>query len=470
MVGEAMRGWIALASILGALFVIASSARAEDPKLEINELRLAVATVSDPDFPPLEPEVAKHALDLASIEFAKRFNVSRPTFELENEFTISGFLGEYALPVDPRCKPSYDARYRGGGRSELDRYKSQAIKFLQKWPLESLLGFIDESERIKIKTYDDVYEQYARRYVRTVDAMKGLKTPSGSPLVEPGRSARRSSVAWLCAFLRQTDYDVVLTNTFILADLLTEPQPHAVFGKAKIGGIATRSPARTALDGQALLATTFGIDTTLKEFAELPADPPDSTESAASLEKKQSERQGERAKILGVYLLAHEIGHAVFGIPDNFDHPKGCLMASRPAFTYRDGLKELEANPAPCPRCRPYVEARAAYDRATRLFKEERYAPAAAAAMTAANLLPQQFHGGRKHRMAQIIVLASKSYRALGKEDRVRSLVRIAHDLDPTSEEVAELWRASGIDAGSTRAIAPARTASTASAARARHP
>src|SRR5438094_9549575 len=97
-------------------------------RLEISEVQLAVAIVEDPDFPPIEPELAKRSLDLASAEFAKRFSVPAPTFTITNEFTLSGFLGEYALPVDPRCKPLYDARYRGGGETRRAPRKQVAMK------------------------------------------------------------------------------------------------------------------------------------------------------------------------------------------------------------------------------------------------------------------------------------------------------------------------------------------------------
>jgi tetratricopeptide (TPR) repeat protein len=420
---------------------------ADPPALDVSPFKLTVAIVQDPDFPPIEPELAKRALDLAAAEFGGRFSVPSPTFEIAGEYTVSGFLGEYALPVDPRCKPLYEARYHGKGEAELAAHKPAAIRFFQKWPLPSLLGFFDETERASIKTYDDVYEHYKKRYVRTIESMSQLRTPTGSPLVEPDKSARRSFVAWTCALLRQKDFDVVLTNTFILADLLTEPHPHAVFGKAKIGGIAARSPARRVLDGQALLATTFGIDTKLRELAELPDGP-------ASIE--------ERARILGIYLLAHEISHAVFGIPDVFDHPKGCLMTTRPGFTYRDGLKELEENPSPCPRCRPYVEARAAFDRAQRLFGEERFEAAVAAATGALKLLPEQFHGGRKKRMAEIVLVASKAYFELGKSKQATSLAQRALELDPSSEDLAALWSKTTMQASATRELAAIPTSTAA--------
>jgi hypothetical protein len=409
-------GWVAIATP-----AIGSAQSPAEPA----PLTLKIAIVQDPDFPPVDRELVTRALELASREFASRFAAEAPRFDVVNEYTISGFLGAYALPVDPQCRPRYDARYRGGGPAELDRHKKAALKFFQKWELDALIGFIDPSERAGVKTYEDVYSYYLKKYSRTVDAMRGLKTPAGTPLVEPERSARRSFVAWTCALLRQKDYDIILTNAFMLADLMSEPHPHSVFGKAKIGGIATRSPARTALGGQALLATTFGIDTTLKEFAELPGAP-------ATFD--------ERAKILGIYLLAHEVAHAVFGIPDVFDHPLGCVMTSRPGATYRDGLAELEAHPEVCSKCRPYVEARQAQDRAERLFAEGSHASALAAVMRSVKLMPTQYHGSKKRRMAQLMVIAAKIYAAQGQTKSSERMAVQARDLDPTSPDVAALF------------------------------
>ncbi|MCK6550830.1 hypothetical protein L6R52_33645 [Myxococcota bacterium] len=441
--------WVARALFATLAAMSPGAALASEP------LTLKIAIVQDPDFPPVERELVTRALELASREFASRFGADAPRFDVVNEYTVAGFLGAYALPVDPQCRPRYDARYRGGGPAELDRHKAAALKFFQKWELDALIGFIDASERAGVKSYEDVYAYYSKKYSKTVDAMRGLKTPAGTALVEPDKSARRSFVAWTCALLRQKDYDIILTNAFMLADLMSEPHPHSVFGKAKIGGIATRSPARTALGGQALLATTFGIDTTLKEFAELPGAP-------ATFD--------ERAKILGIYLLAHEVAHAIFGIPDVFDHPLGCVMTSRPGATYRDGLAELEAHPEVCSKCRPYVEARQAQERAERLYAEGSYPSALSAVMRSVKLMPAQYHGSKKKRMAQLMVLAAKIYAAQGQTKSSERMAIQARDLDPTSPDVAALFErptlaTSNRDLAGTSTVTAPRT-STATQAR----
>ena len=279
-----------------------------------------------------------------------------------------------------------------------------------------MLGFIDEKELARIETYDDIWSYYVAHYTRTVESMRSLKTNAGTPLVEPNKSRLRSFAAWMCALRLQRQYDVVITNAFILADLMDEPHPHAVFGKGKVGGIATESPSRSALGGQALLATTFGIDTQLPQFRELPNGP-------ASLD--------ERAKILGAYLLAHEIAHAIFAIPDAFDHPPGCLMTSRPGASYRDGLRELEANPRPCPRCRPYVEARSLSDRARRALAEKKHSRAHDLVAEALKKLPKQVHGSRKRRVAELLLVAADASSALGRRGQASKYRELATKLDP---------------------------------------
>ncbi len=405
---------------------------ATSPDLDVDSIELQVAVVRDPELPPIEPALVTAALAHAQREFEIRFDTKAPRFTVAGELTLAEFLGRYADERDPECKRLFDARYHGGGAKELEHEREQALAFFEKWPLKELIGFIDERQRPAIHSHDDIWKQYVVHYTTQVDAIRALKTDAGTPLVDPERSTLRSFAAWTCALRRQAAYDVVITNAFTLADLMDEPHPHAVFGKAKVGGIATESEGRSALGGQALLASTFGIDTKLEAFSELPG-------GRASFD--------ERAKILGAYLLAHEIAHAIFGIPDAFDHPKGCLMTSRPGTNYRDGLVELEANPRPCPRCRPYVEARSLADQAHRALNEKKYARAHDLVADALRKLPKQVHGGRKKRVAALLVVASKASRALGRRGQAKRYEALAIKLDPK-------WLTNGVFTSSTSTTA----------------
>lgn len=423
------------------------------PRYPLRPLELVVALVEDPDFPPLDEQVVQVALRSAEAEFARRFDVPAPRFVVRYRFEAKRFIDIYAHPRDPACKEAFAARYKGTGTKELAAHREEAMKFLKKWPLESLKGFVNPEDRAQIRSYDDIYALYARRYVAQIDTIKRLRTPAGTPLLEPERSYERSFVAWLCALKTQSDFDVLVTNTFIVSDLLTEPHPHSVFGKAKIGGIATQSPHRTALAGEALLATTFGIDTTIPELNELNGKVP-------SLE--------ERARLLGAYLLAHEIAHSVFGIPDVFDHPAGCLMTSRPGATYLDGLKELDAHPTPCPKCRPYVEARAAYEKGLTELEAGHAAAASQAFLRSVQLTPEHFHGGRRRRLAAVTMASSKAQVAMGQEQRALRYARLAVKLDPASD--AAQTHLAALEAPTLAPGAPvieaSRTTSTATTAR----
>ena len=400
------------------LIALAAPARGAGPAHQIRPIELVVALVEDPDFPPLDERVVRIALASAEREFARRFDVPPPRFIVRYRFEARRFIEVYADPRDPRCKEAFAARYLGTGVEELAPHRQEALRFLKKWPLESLVGFVSDEDKAQVRTYEDIYALYERRYVAQIDVVKRLRTPAGTPLLSPERTYDRSFVAWLCALKTQADFDVLVTNTFIAADLLTEPHPHSVFGKAKIGGIATKSPNRSALAGEALLATTFGIDTTIPELSELKGARP-------TLE--------QRGRLLGAYLLAHEIAHSVFGIPDVFDHPQGCLMTSRPGATYLDGLVELDAHPEPCPKCRPYVEARAAFDRGLTALEAGHPEQASQLFLRSVQQTPEHFHGSRRRRLAAVTMASSQAQAALGRSQRALRYARLAVKLDPAS-------------------------------------
>ncbi len=451
-------GRLALAGGLVAAFVVATETGAltadpifgaGGPLIDLSDTTLVVALVEDPDFPPLDERLVQKALRFAGNEFRVRFAAEPPKMAVRYRFRVDRFVSTYARADDPRCRDLFAARYTGRGPEELDPFVTQAKRFLKRWDLGSIRGFVDKPG-VAIDAYDDAYNYYRQHYTEAVRSLQGLKTPAGTPLVEPTKTSARSFVGWLCALKRQDDYDVILTNTFILADLMTEPHPHSVFGKAKIGGIAVHSPNRTALGAQVLLATTFGIDTQIASLSELNGAP-------ASVD--------ERAEILGAYLLAHEIAHAVFGIPDVFDHPPGCLMTSRPGASYRDGLAELRAYPRPCPKCRPYVESRGLLADARAQLDAGQPALAARRGRRAIAMLPKHFHGRRRARLSEMSVVVSRAYAALGRPQVANRYATFATKLDPGSRDAKALQTALSLPTPGSDAVEATRTATVAPAA-----
>lgn len=426
--------------LLASVGLVRAAAASEKPRFEVDRVVLEVALVDDPDFPPLDEKLVQRALDAASVTYRERFDVPPPEFRIKKRYGVASFLETYARVDDLKCARLFGARYLGGGAAELRQYRDQAITFFKRWDLDALKGFVEPEARDKIRSFEDIYDVYEARYVSTVEKLKSFKTPRGTPLASPDRSRERSYVAWTCALSLQDQYDVVLTNTFIMADLLSEPHPHAVFGKARIGGIAGPSPARKNLEGQALLATTFGIDTKIAMLSELGGRP-------ATLD--------ERARILGSYLLAHEIAHAVFGIPDVFDHPEGCLMTSRPGTTYREGLKELDAHPGPCEKCRQWVEARASLDQGRHLHEAGDDKLALEVLARASKQTPKHFHGGYKRRMSDISLYVALSYAGLGDLARAKRFADTAKQLDPRSAKAKSL--AASLARGEVSALVSSR-------------
>lgn len=398
--------------------------------LSVAPLVVEVGLVEDRDFPPLDPTLVDRALARAARTFAERFDVGPPKMLVTGRLDSDSFLRDNVHPDRPRCAGLLSARYAGGGAKAFGPHADAATAFLSRWSIDSLAAFLAPDERAT--THAEMFEVARRRFAATVERYGALRTPAGTPLIEPDKSLARSFAAWSCALHDQERFDVVVTNAFILADVMSEPHPHSIFGKAKIGGIAGPNPSRGVLEGQALLVTTFGFDTPLPELSELGG-------IAASEE--------ERAAILGDYLLAHEIAHSVFGIPDMFDHPAGCLMTSRPNETYREGLALLATNPGACARCRQWVEARAAYDKARSLLDKGQHRAALGALATASQRTPSHFHGGYKRRMSSISVLVSRAYALAGRSTRALEYAEKALELDRSSEQaraqVAALTRTS---------------------------
>jgi len=387
---------------------------------------LEVGLVIDPDFPGLDGSLVQRSLQSAAQTFAERFNVTPPDFVVTSSLTVQAFLADAPYDSSKRCRSLLSARYRGTGSQEFKKHEKKAIEFLKRWPLKSLAVFLPEKEKAQLKNHAELYHQMISKYVQTIDRLKTLNTPKGTPLLEPKNSKSRSFAAWLCALSEQSKFDVVITNTFIMADVMSEPHPHAFFGKAKIGGIAGPNQNRHELSRSALLATTFGIDTTVDWLSELNGEP--ATES-------------ERAAILGDYLLAHEIAHAVFGIPDMFDHPPECLMTSRPNETYREGLELLEKHPGACSKCRKWVLARSYLDRAQVQLKRGRAKTALRLLARASKRTPKHFHGRYKKRMGEISLLVSKAYQQLKRTSRAKRFAKRALTLDPKSPAALLHWK-----------------------------
>ncbi|MEE2900699.1 MAG: hypothetical protein VYC39_00120 [Myxococcota bacterium] len=384
------------------------------------ELVLEVAIVSDPKLPKINQDLIAAALESAAKSFEIRFGLQKPYFVVTSSLSVSDFMQQAPLETSKYCLSQISKRYRGTGPKEFEPYEKKAKKFLKRWSLKSLTSFVTDKKLKRSPTYDGVYEHLVDRYVATVQRLAETKTRSQQALVRPKYSTEQSFAAWNCALREQRNFDVVITNAFIMADVMSEPHPHAFFGKAKVGGIATLNPHRNALGKAALLVTTFAIDTPITWLSELDGKPAHSE---------------ERAEILGDYLLAHEIAHAIIGIPDVYDHPEECLMTSRPNQSYRVGLQLLREHQKPCSRCRKWVDAYRAYSKARKLLSVDRPKSALRYLARASKITPKHFHGGYRKKMSDISYLVAKAYAEIGRKSRSLKFARRALELNPRSTE-----------------------------------
>ena len=221
----------------------------------------------------------------------------------------------------------------------------------------------------------------------------------------------------------QPSFDVVVTNTLLVLDDARSLHPHSAMRRASVAGMSASSPFRSALDGQAILASTFSFDTDIPDLSNV------SSGSTAE----------EKAEALGVVLIAHELGHAYFGIPDVYDHGPECLMTSRLDENYSAVLEALRRDQDPCPRCMPYVYSRSLLEGLRRDLTSGGNRALFSRAMSLAKYQPTRFHG-RNRRSAILLALMSEGRAALGDPKGALVYAERALEYDPQSPEARGVW------------------------------
>jgi len=326
----------------GLIIVLAASAPVSAMAANA-QLNLDVLLVNDPDLPPVNPVHASWILAEAKATLADKLGFGGLTFKVTGKTTVAEFI-ERNTPKDDTCLKQFDPnRVRPKGRRPKDIAPSAVKQFLKRWKLKELRAFFPEDRRAGLKSYDDIVAALMTEFDHKLDLLTGFKLSNGKSLLAPERLDERSYVRWICAVRNQNEADLILTNGFILYDLGSEPYPHSIFAKNKVGGASLRSPKRTAIRGRAVVASTFSMVTDIPFFRE---------------EGVETLTAGERLSVIGTFIVAHELGHAVFKLPDFYDHPKECLMTTKFETGYVSGYKALKQYPGGCSSCTPYVETR----------------------------------------------------------------------------------------------------------------
>jgi hypothetical protein len=306
-------------------------------------LQLEVLLVNDPDFPPVTEDSARRILSSARHTLADKLAFPNVEFRIVGETSVADFIGRNTNPNDACSRQFEPLRVRVGQRAAREVEPKLVNDFLSRWSVESLAAFFPVAQRVGLTTYGKIREKLLEEFDRKVAVIAGFKLDNGESLLSAAKLDHRSYVSWICAIRNQNEADFVLTNEFILYDLASEPYPHSIFQKCKMGGASLLSPKRRAIHRRALVASTFSMVTDIPFFIE---------EGAEWLTTR------ERLEVIGTFIVAHEMGHAVFKIPDFYDHPPECLMTTKFETGYVSGWRELKAHPGPCPDCQPYVDAK----------------------------------------------------------------------------------------------------------------
>ena len=230
---------------------------------------------------------------------------------------------------------------RGARAPAFTEPQAQAVrlKYIQAFTLQELGNIMPA---VQPKTYPAYRAALEAEYHRKMAWLASLELPGGGPVLQMPLPPWQSAMDWRDFLAAQDRFDIVLTNTLIAWDVTHSPPPHSIFHHAKLGGGAMASPRRRALGQQAVLLDVF------EEYGGV----------AGICRTDPAVGRSERNRIIGAVLLAHELGHALFSLPDVYDHGDACLMnSSAHNLDQREAYRLLIADLHPCTKCAPWVHA-----------------------------------------------------------------------------------------------------------------
>ncbi len=389
-------------------------------------LTLEVLLVNDPDFPEVTQKAAEAILTQARATLADKLSFTTITFKVKGSESAATFLGRN-VPAGDACLAEYEPlRVRPGQHQAKNVDPKLVRRFLGRWELGALRSFFPETEREALTSYEVLADKLLQEFDRKVEAIAAFKLKDGTSLLAPEKLDQRSYVNWICALRNQDDADLILTNAFILYDLASEPFPHSIFAKCKVGGASLVSQKRRAIYRRAVFASTFSMVTDLPFFQE---------EGVGALSAD------ERLAVIGTFIVAHELGHALFKLPDFYDHPPECLMTTKFETGYVSGYRDLLSHPGPCPKCQPWIEAKRSVFVAEEARREQRYDAAIENLRLAIKRTPKHIDGNYVRYIADLSVQVAENYLALGKSKEAQQWLGAALRIAPDHQEALSMQK-----------------------------
>ncbi|MEZ4270689.1 MAG: tetratricopeptide repeat protein [Myxococcota bacterium] len=360
---------------------------------------LDVLLVNDADFPPVKRAHAAWILAEARNVLADKLGFDSIRFNVKDSVDVKAFIERNTLPDDPCLKQLTPDRVGPKQQSPQEIPTDKIQRFLKRWKLDELRAYFPEDQRNKLTDYQKVSAALIDEFARKLATIAAIHLGNGESLLSPEKIEQRSYVRWICAMRHQDEADLILTNAFILYDLGAEPYPHSIFAKNKVGGASLKSTKRQAIRGRAVVASTFSMVTDLPFFREEGAD---------------KLTAGQRLSVIGTFIVAHELGHAIFKIPDFYNHPKECLMTTQYETGYVSGYRDVLQNPGECSQCLPYVQARRLVFLATVARTEGRYKEAIDFLKEAIKTTPKHIDGDYRYYVADLSLDVAETYLAMG--------------------------------------------------------
>ncbi|OGR13134.1 MAG: hypothetical protein A2341_08535 [Deltaproteobacteria bacterium RIFOXYB12_FULL_58_9] len=404
--------------------IAASRFMSAPPEASKPRLVLEVLLVNDPDFPEVTQQAADVILSNARFTLGDKLGFPNVDFRIKGTVTVADFIARN-LPPGNECSLQFEPlRALPGSRSASQVDPALVDQFLSRWSVESLAAFFPINQRENLTSYEAIRGRLLEEFDRKLDLIASYQLGDGKSLLDPSKLSQRSYVNWICAVRNQNEADFILTNEFILYDLASEPYAHSIFAKCKVGGASLLSPERRAIHRRALIASTFSMVTDLPFFQE------DGVEWLTT---------SERFAVIGTFIVAHEMGHAVFKIPDFYDHPPECLMTTKFETGYVSGFRELKAHPGPCPKCQPYVDAKRHVFLAQNARAAGNLDEAISNLKMAIGKTPKHVDGSYPQYLADLSVQIAEAYAAKGDVKQARRWLKSAVRVVPKHAEAAAL-------------------------------
>ncbi|MBI2060867.1 MAG: hypothetical protein HYT87_13955 [Nitrospirae bacterium] len=293
------------------------------------QIRLKTVYLHDQRFPSLPEEQLRLVFTHALLAMRDEFQSTNISFSDMNTMPIEDYFQEI---TGDRHNPFMSLELFGGAPDT--QLSSQQRHTLELYPVDELKAAVPEGMNVTFRDYQTYYSWLLGKWVEKRDRFRSLLV-DGQPIVRRDTVAYQTHTGWRFMFSLQRDYDVFITNVPVFFDSLDIPVPHGVLiPRLAQSGFANESPGAPSGAGVALMISTISF----LNFPGLAYD--DVSPSAVP-------------QALGIYYLAHELGHMLFLLPEHYDHPDHCLMNTPPVNWDREkAVKTFLSHKGPCPKCR----------------------------------------------------------------------------------------------------------------------